>query len=198
MHIRSVTFQISAPSLETCPVSELPEFAFIGRSNVGKSSLINMLAGRKDLARVSATPGHTKLINFFSINERWSLVDLPGYGHAQANKSERERFQEMIAKYLTGRPNLACVFVLIDSRLTPQQIDLDFVQWLESYGVPFVLVFTKADKLKAAPLQKNIALFQERISEWCQGTPRIFTTSSETRMGRQELLAVVEEAISGE
>ena len=198
MHIRSVTFQISAPSLETCPVSELPEFAFIGRSNVGKSSLINMLAGRKDLARVSATPGHTKLINFFSINERWSLVDLPGYGHAQANKSERERFQEMIAKYLPGRPNLACVFVLIDSRLTPQQIDLDFVQWLESYGVPFVLVFTKADKLKAAPLQKNIALFQERISEWCQGTPRIFTTSSETRMGRQELLAVVEEAISGE
>jgi len=195
MHIRSATFQISAPSLETCPVSDLPEFAFIGRSNVGKSSLLNMISGKRDLAVVSATPGRTKLINFFLINNQWTLVDLPGYGHAQADKQERERFQQMIATYLSGRENLALVFVLIDGRHSPQQIDVDFVQWLSTYEVPYVLVFTKADKLKSGPLKQNIAQFQERLAGLCIAAPEVFTTSSKERNGRQELLSAIQSVL---
>lgn len=195
MHIRSATFQISAPNLESCPVSDLPEFAFIGRSNVGKSSLLNLLAGGKDLAKVSATPGHTQLINFFSVNKTWSLVDLPGYGFAKTLKGDRDRFQDMIAEYLSGRTNLACVFVLIDSRHTPQKIDLEFVQWLMEVPAPLVLVFTKTDMTSAGAVKKNIELFEEAIASWGGEIPVIFTSSAKTRSGRPELLEYIEKTI---
>ncbi len=188
MLIRSATFQTSAPDLASCPVSDLPEFAFIGRSNVGKSSLLNMLAGWKELAKVSPVPGHTQLINFFAVDRTWTLVDLPGYGFAKTSKGDRDRFQHMIASYLSSRPNLSCVFVLIDSRHTPQQIDVDFVQWLLDAGTPMALVFTKIDVTKPSHLKKNIALFEERISAMGFGLPLVFTCSSETRAGRPELL----------
>ena len=191
MLIRSATFQISAPDLASCPVSDLPEFAFIGRSNVGKSSLLNMIAGGKEIARVSPTPGHTQLINFYAIDRAWTLVDLPGYGYAKTAKTERDRFQEMIANYLEGRRNLACTFVLIDSRHTPQQIDLDFVQWLTHCPTPFALVFTKTDTMKAGAVQKNIALFQQRMAESGGELPRVFTTSAKTRSGKPELLEFI-------
>jgi GTP-binding protein len=195
MHIRTATFQISAPDLASCPVSDLPEFAFIGRSNVGKSSLLNMLAGGKDLARVSPTPGLTQLINFFSVNKEWSLVDLPGYGYARTDKGARDRFQQMCAGYLGGRTNLACVFVLIDSRHEPQKIDLEFVQWLMEGSAPWALVFTKTDKVKPGQVKKNIALFEEELSLACEKLPRVFTSSSKTREGRPELLAFIEETL---
>jgi GTP-binding protein len=195
MNIRSATFQISAPDLASCPVSDLPEFAFIGRSNVGKSSLLNMLVGGKDLAKVSPTPGHTQLINFFSMNKTWSLVDLPGYGFAKTGKMKVDRFQEMIATYLTGRENLACVFVLIDSRHTPQQIDLDFLQWLMDAGAPLALVFTKTDLSKPNQVQKNIALFEAQISEWSREIPVIFTSSAKTKSGRPQLLEFIEQTL---
>ena len=188
MNIRTATFQISAPDLASCPVSDRLEFAFIGRSNVGKSSLLNLLAGKRELARVSTTPGHTQLINFYSMDHAWTLVDLPGYGYAKTQKTERDRFQDMIATYLEGRPNLACTFVLIDSRHPPQQIDLDFVQWLTHCPTSFALVFTKTDTMKPGPMQKNIELFQHRLAEGCGAQPQIFTTSSKTRSGRAELL----------
>ena len=195
MHIKSATFQTSAPDLASCPASKLREFAFIGRSNVGKSSLLNMLAGGKEIARVSATPGHTQLINFFLMNNAWTLVDLPGYGYAKHSKAERERFQAMITSFLSGRENLACVFVLIDSMIPPQQIDLEFVEWLMGTAVPFVLVFTKTDRRKPGQVQANIALFQARIAEWGV-QPRVFLSSAKTRSGRQELLAVISEALA--
>ena len=197
MNSLSAKFQTSAPDVASCPVSELPEFAFIGRSNVGKSSLLNMLAGAKTLAKVSATPGRTQLINFFSIGGTWSLVDLPGYGYAKTARTERDRFQQMIAGYLCGRANLACVFVLIDSRHEPQAIDLEFVQWLLGERVPFALVFSKADKVKPGRVRANIELFQAEIAAWCGELPRVFTTSSETRSGRLELLGFIREKLGG-
>ena len=195
MKIRSATFQTSATGLASCPVSDRPEFAFIGRSNVGKSSLLNLLAGGKGLAKVSATPGHTQLINFFSMDNTWSLVDLPGYGFAKAFKAVRDRFQEMIADYLSARANLACVFVLIDSRHTPQQIDLDFVQWLMDGGTPLALVFTKTDKSTANHVKKNIELFEEKISGSGRELPVIFTSSAKTKEGRSELLEFIEKTL---
>jgi GTP-binding protein len=195
MKITSATFNTSAPDLEGCPESPLPEFAFIGRSNVGKSSLLNMLTGKKGLAKVSGSPGHTRLINFFTINERWSLVDLPGYGYARISKQDRERFQELIADFMTHRPNLSCVFALIDARLSPQQIDLEFVRWLMEAGVPFVLVFTKSDKLKASRVAKNITAFTDAMSGWCDGLPRIFTSSAKTGSGRKDLLSFIGQAL---
>ncbi len=197
MHIRSANFQISAPSLAACPASKLPEFAFIGRSNVGKSSLLNMLAGGKDLAKVSATPGHTQLINFFGVNNTWTLVDLPGYGFAKTvKKSAPDPFQEMIAGYIEGRANLACVFVLIDSRHPPQRIDLEFVEWLKKGPAPFVVVFTKSDMAKANLVKTNIELFEGKLAESREELPRVFTTSSKTRSGRAELLGFIEEALA--
>ena len=193
----SAKFQTSAPNLASCPQSELREFAFIGRSNVGKSSLLNMLAGAKSLARVSATPGHTQLINFFPVSNAWTLVDLPGYGYAKTAATERDRFQQMIAGYLCGRTNLAGVFVLIDSRHAPQKIDLEFVEWLSSESVPFALVFSKADKVKAGLLRENIALFQDAIAPWCAEAPKVFTTSAETGSGRRELLDFIGEVLRG-
>src|SRR4028119_1454558 len=148
MKIKTAQFVTSALTIESCPPEKLPEFAFIGRSNVGKSSLLNMLTGQSGLAKVSATPGHTRMINFFLIDNAWTMVDLPGYGYAKTIKKDPQQFQAMVASYLSNRASLRCILVLIDSRLTPQQIDLEFVQWLIDNELPFVLVFTKSDKVK--------------------------------------------------
>ncbi len=196
MNIASAIFDRSAPDLASCPDESLPEFAFIGRSNVGKSSLLNMLAGKDGLARVSPTPGFTKLINIFTMNKTWRLVDLPGYGFAQAAKKDKARFNQAVAGYLQGRPNLRCVFALIDSSLPPQPIDLEFVEWLINNAVPFVLVFTKIDTVKPAAVQTHIAAFTERIAEWCENLPEIFICSATKKHGRRELLGVIESAIA--
>ncbi len=196
MNISSAIFDRSAPDLDSCPDESLPEFAFIGRSNVGKSSLLNMLAGKQGLARVSPTPGFTKLINFFTMSKRWRLVDLPGYGFAQAAKKDKAKFNQAVAGYLQKRPNLCCVFALIDSSLPPQKIDLEFVEWLINSAVPFVLVFTKTDTVKPVTVQENIAAFKERISEWCENLPEIHTCSATEKQGRRELLEVIESAMA--
>jgi len=171
----------------------LPEFAFIGRSNVGKSSLINLLCHQKSLAQVSGSPGKTRTINFYVVNEEWVLVDLPGYGYAKAPKSERNRFNDFVADYLEFREGLNHVFVLIDCRHEPQRIDLDFVSWLVEKGVPFSLIFTKADKVKASRIEENRRLFLAALAEFAEGEPRTFVTSAETKTGRLELLAAIRE-----
>lgn len=196
MQIHTATFETSSPDLESCPAPDLPEFAFIGRSNVGKSSLLNMLTAKKDLAVVSSKPGRTRLINFFKINRKWLLVDLPGYGYAKASGQHRAKFQEIVTNYLVRRGNLSCVFVLIDSKLEPQRIDLEFTHWLIDYSVPFVLVFTKADKTKPASVQKNITAFHKAMGEFCEGLPRTFTCSSKTGAGRKEVLHFIGEALA--
>jgi len=196
MNISSAIFDCSASDLDSCPDESLPEFAFIGRSNVGKSSLLNFLAGKRDLARVSRTPGFTKLINFFTMNASWRLVDLPGYGFAQVARQDKARFNGAVNDYLQQRPNLHCVFALIDSGLPPQPIDLEFVDWLAGNSIPFVLVFTKTDKVAAAKVQANIAAFKECISECCGLAPAILTCSATDRLGRAALLTVIKEAIA--
>ncbi|MDA1277609.1 MAG: ribosome biogenesis GTP-binding protein YihA/YsxC [Verrucomicrobia bacterium] len=198
MNISSAIFDRSAPDLDSCPDESLLEFAFIGRSNVGKSSLLNMLSGEGNLARVSKTPGFTKLINIFTMNRTWRLVDLPGYGFAHVARENKARFNNAVADYLQNRVNLCCVFALIDSGLPPQKIDLEFVEWLTRNSVPFVLVFTKTDKIKPAKVRTNIEAFTERISAWYEKLPEIFTCSAVTKQGRQELLGVIEEAIAAE
>jgi GTP-binding protein len=196
MKIKSAVFQLSAPDLASCPQSVRPDFAFIGRSNVGKSSLLNALTQQKDLAKVSDLPGKTKLINFFLINNTWHLVDLPGYGFAKVTKDQRADFNESVADYLENRENLLCVFALIDSNLPPQRIDLEFLEWLGSTGTPFVLVFTKTDKLSAVRAQANIALFKKEISAWWPDElPGIIVTSSKTGDGRGEILEVIAETL---
>lgn len=196
MQIRSAVFELSAPDLKSCPKSAFPEFAFIGRSNVGKSSIINMLTGQKDLAKVSATPGKTKMINFFLINNHWHLIDLPGYGYAKVAKRERTEFSEAIASYMEERPNLRWVFILIDSRLTPQAIDLEFIQWTTERQIPFSLVFTKADKMKPNALKKSVATFLESLVEICPEPPNSFISSSKLREGRSEILAFIDACLS--
>lgn len=191
MKIKSAVFETSAAGLESCPAALLPEFAFIGRSNVGKSSLINLLAGRRDLARVSVTPGKTKLINFFRINETWRLVDLPGYGFAAVSKNERADFNEAAADYLQHRENLARVFVLIDSRLPPQRIDLDFLNWLGTCEVQSALVFTKIDK-QPSQVQANVAAFTKRLREASVVVPELsFSCSAVSGRGREALLQAI-------
>jgi len=196
VNISSAIFDCSAPDLDSCPDESLPEFAFIGRSNVGKSSLLNMLAGEQGLARVSTTPGLTKLINLFTMNKCWRLVDLPGYGFTQGPRKDRARFNQTVNDYLQNRPNLCLVFALIDSGLAPQQIDLEFVEWLVRHAVPFVFVFTKTDKVSAVTAQTNIAAFTGRIAAWFEKPPAVFTCSAETRQGRQELLGVIDEEMT--
>ena len=196
VNISSAIFDCSAPDLDSCPDELLPEFAFIGRSNVGKSSLLNMLAGEQTLARVSPTPGFTKLINLFTINQCWRLVDLPGYGFAHVARTDRARFNQTVNDYLENRPNLCLVFALIESGLAPQEIDLEFVEWLVRHAVPFVLVFTKTDKVSAVTAQTNIAAFTDLISAWFEKLPAVFTCSATTRQGRQELLGVIDDEMT--
>ncbi len=196
MNISSAIFDCSAPNLDACPDESLPEFAFIGRSNVGKSSLLNLLAGEQGLARVSPTPGFTKTINIFTMSQTWRLVDLPGYGFTAGAKKDSARFNQAVSQYLKHRPNLCLVFALIDSGLEPQAIDLDFVEWLARNAIPFVLVFTKTDKVSAAATPANIAAFLAQISAWFKQPPAVFTCSAKTGQGRPELLGVIDEQLT--
>jgi GTP-binding protein len=189
MKIKSATFEVSAPDLHACPRLPLPEFAFIGRSNVGKSSLINLLAEKRDLARVSDLPGKTRLMNFFVFNNTWRLVDLPGYGYAHVSKQERADFNRAVANFLTKRESLLQTYVLIDPRLPPQGIDLDFIAWLADEEVPFSIVFTKADKQSCSATQTAIDRFRQAALRDLQPEPPLFVTSSKTKDGRKELLA---------
>ena len=192
MDIQNARFVVSSSRADMCPTVFQPEYAFIGRSNVGKSSLINMLTGRKGLAMTSSTPGKTLLINHFLINEAWYLVDLPGYGYAKRGKKEMEKLYNLISHYVLEREALTCLFVLIDSRLKPQQIDLDFIQFLGEHGVPFALIFTKADKNSQAETQRNVTTFLQTLSEEWEELPPHFITSSEKRTGREALLDYIE------
>ncbi len=192
MTIKSAEYVISSARVEQCPAGELPEFAFIGRSNVGKSSLINMLTGRAGLAKTSATPGKTILINHFLINGQWYLVDLPGYGYAKRGMGQREELQRMIAGYILRREQMVNLFLLIDSRHEPQRIDLEFITWLGENGIPFSIVFTKADKLAKGKLTANIKGYLNELSEQWEELPPYFITSSETRQGRDELLDYID------
>ena len=198
VNVSTATFECSAPDLASCPDERLPEFAFIGRSNVGKSSLLNLLSGRQDLARVSRTPGFTKLINHFIINQRWRLVDLPGYGYAHVMRKHKARFNRAVTEYLQRRENLRCVFALIDSTLPPQDIDLEFVEWLTRNALPFVLVFTKTDRVKLSQVQANIEAFTDRIAAWFEKLPGIYKCSAVAGRGRRELLEVIEEILAEE
>jgi GTP-binding protein len=195
MKITSAEFLTSAAAIDGCPDSLLPEFAFIGRSNVGKSSLLNMLAQRKGLAKVSSTPGATQLVNFFKMNQSWLMVDLPGYGYSKTPQKIREGFQVMVTDYLTQREPLKCVFVLIDSRHTPQKIDLEFCEWLAVTGIPFVPVLTKSDKSKAGKVKSNHEAFLKALADRVDGEPRSFLTSAEKGTGRAELLGFIDEAM---
>ena len=192
MVITSAEFVISNSRVNKCPTTGLPEDAFIGRSNVGKSSLINMLTGRKGLAMTSQKPGKTQLINHFLINKDWYLVDLPGYGYARLSRDGRDGLRKMIEDYILERTELVCLFVLLDSRLEPQRIDLEFIEWLGEEGIPFALVFTKADKLSKGKLAANIAAYKERLLQQWEELPPLFITSSEARMGRDELLSYID------
>lgn len=192
MVIKSAEFVISNSQVSKCPTTGLPEYAFIGRSNVGKSSLINMLTGKKGLAMTSQKPGKTQLINHFIINGAWYLVDLPGYGYARLSKDGREKLKVMIEDYTLERKELVCLFVLVDSRHEPQKIDLEFIQWLGEEGVPFALVFTKADKLTKGRLSANLEAYKARLLEEWEELPPIFVTSSEQQLGRDELLSYIE------
>ena len=192
MEIKSAEFVISSPMVSMCPKDSKPEYAFIGRSNVGKSSLINMLCCNKKLAKTSATPGKTLLINHFIINKNWYLVDLPGYGFAKRSKKEIARLEQMINGYILQREQLVNVFVLVDVRLEEQKIDLDFINWLGNSSIPFAIVFTKADKLGPVKTQANVEMYKKKLSETWEELPPIFVTSSEKRQGRDELLSYID------
>ena len=196
MDITSAIFECSAPDLDSCPDEALPEFAFIGRSNVGKSSLLNVLAGKEGLARVSPTPGFTKMINIFTMNKTWRLVDLPGYGFAAGARKDSAKFNQAVVNYLKHRTNLCSVFALIESALPPQDIDVEFVEWLTRNDVPYVIVFTKADKVTPTEAQANIAAFMERIAPWFEKPPVTFKCSATTGHGRAELLGVIGELMA--
>jgi GTP-binding protein len=193
MKIQSAEFVKSNSDYRNCPAADRPEYAFIGRSNVGKSSLINALTGIPNLAKTSQIPGKTQLINHFLINNQWYLVDLPGYGWAKVGKTEKEKWELMIQDYLTQRENLVCVFVLLDSRIPPQAIDLQFMRWLGEHELPFVMVFTKADKQSKTKTQENVAYYKAVMQEQWEALPMDFVTSSARQEGRQELLDYLEE-----
>ena len=195
MKITSAEFVSSYADVNKCPKDGRPEFAFIGRSNVGKSSLINMLVNSRHLAKTSGTPGKTQTINHFIINDSWYLVDLPGYGYAHASKSARAGFGRIIEDYVSKREGLSCLFILIDSRLEPQAIDLDFIQWAGSREIPIALVFTKIDKLKRNELQKNMKQYENTLLTRWEELPTIILTSATSRAGREELLQLIEETI---
>lgn len=192
MIIKTAKFVVSSPDYKRCPQDGKPEYAFIGRSNVGKSSLINMLTNRKGLAMTSSTPGKTMLINHFLINDEWYLVDLPGYGYARRGKENREQLLVLIESYILNRESLTSLFVLIDCRHEPQKIDLEFMEWLGENGVPFSIVFTKVDKLGSVRLSMNIEAYKEKLFEVWEELPPLFVTSSEKKQGREELLDYID------
>lgn len=194
MNIHEAEYVISSPSVEKCPEPKLPEYAFIGRSNVGKSSLINMITGRKQLAKTSAKPGKTQLINHFIINNQWYLVDLPGYGYAKISWSERIRWQKMIRDYLVKRTNLMSVFVLVDIRIEPQATDIEFINWLGGNRIPFSIVFTKSDKVSRLQSTRALATYKKKLKETWEELPPFFITSAETRQGRDELIGYIAES----
>ncbi|MCS7017714.1 MAG: ribosome biogenesis GTP-binding protein YihA/YsxC [Cytophagales bacterium] len=191
MQIRTATFISSNSDVAKCPLGNLPEYAFIGRSNVGKSSLINMLTARKGLAKTSATPGKTQVINHFIINDNWYLVDLPGYGYAKVSREKRARFSAMIEQYLQQRANLVCTFVLIDIRHEPQTNDMDFMNWMIEQQLPFAMIFTKADKLSKTAAAKSVAHYTEVVLQYWTEMPPVFVSSSETGQGREEILSYI-------
>jgi len=188
MKIKKAEFIISNTDISKAPQEPLPEYAFIGRSNVGKSSLINMLTNHKKLAKTSGTPGKTQLINHFKINDEWFLVDLPGYGYAKTSKSSRRKFQKLITDYFKKRKNMVNAFVLIDSRHPPQRVDMDFMRWLGEHQIPFSIVFTKADKLSSNELGKNLRKYKMKFLQEWQSLPQIFVTSATSKLGREEIL----------
>lgn len=193
MEIKSAEFVISNTNVRKCPEGDKPEYAFIGRSNVGKSSLINMLTNRKGLAMTSQKPGKTLLINHFLINKEWFLVDLPGYGFAQRGKEGRENIRKIIESYILQRPQLTNLFVLLDSRLEAQKIDLEFMEWLGENGVPFSIIFTKIDKISNGRLQENVQKYKTKLLESWEELPPIFFSSSEKKVGRDEILDYIDE-----
>ncbi len=193
MEIKSAEFVISNTNVKKCPAGDLPEYAFIGRSNVGKSSLINMLTGKKGLAMTSQKPGKTMLINHFLINGQWYLVDLPGYGFAQRGKEGRENIQRIIEDYILEREQLTNLFVLIDCRHEPQKIDLEFMEWLGENGIPFSLIFTKTDKISKSRLQENLKAYQTKLLESWEELPPVLLSSSEKKEGRDEILNYIDE-----
>ncbi|MFN4122593.1 MAG: ribosome biogenesis GTP-binding protein YihA/YsxC [Flavobacteriales bacterium] len=193
MIIKTAEFLVSNSDPKRCPKPDKPEYAFIGRSNVGKSSLINKLVNRKGLAKTSGRPGKTQLINHFLVNEEWYLVDLPGYGYAKVSKSQRSDFSKLITNYIATRTNLINLFVLIDVRLPLQSNDLNFINWLGENGVPFVLVFTKSDKLGSSTLQQNIAAFKRDLLKYWESMPSYYISSAESGLGRDEILAFIED-----
>jgi len=191
--ILKAEFLISSPDVDSCPEGINPEYAFIGRSNVGKSSLINMITASKGLAKISQTPGKTRLINHFVVNDNWYIVDLPGYGYAKISQSERKKWRKMINAYLLKRENLVCTFILIDSRHEPQKIDLEFMTWMAEKQLPFVLVFTKTDKLTKRKLQESIEAYTSHLSLSWEELPQLFITSAKTSRGKDEILGYISE-----
>ena len=191
MNVAHAEFVLSNTKVELCPKSKIPEYAFIGRSNVGKSSLINMLCNRKKLAKTSSRPGKTQLINHFLINKQWYLVDLPGYGYARVSKTQKKTFQKFITNYFIKRKELIAAFLLIDLRHKPQTLDLEFMRWLGENYIPFSIVFTKADKLKEKEIKKNTSEYFKRLKNDWEEMPKYFITSSEKRLGRDELLSYI-------
>lgn len=193
MNIKSAEFIVSNSDVAKCPKSMLPEYAFIGRSNVGKSSLINMLTSRKSLAKTSGRPGKTQLINHFLINKNWHLVDLPGYGYARVSKSSKKVFQKFITQYFSLREQLVTAFVLVDIRHNPQPIDLEFMQWLGENNIPFSIIFTKADKLRSKAIERHVADYKAILLETWEDMPNYFITSSSKDMGKDEVLKYIDE-----
>jgi ribosome biogenesis GTP-binding protein YsxC/EngB len=193
MTIQRVEYMGSFPSVNKCPKHKKVEYAFIGRSNVGKSSLINMLSGRKSLAKVSNTPGKTQMINFYEVDEKWIITDLPGYGYARLSKKHRDSLETMIQGYLQYRENMSCAFVLIDGFIPPQSIDLEFINWMGKANVPFVIVFTKLDRLISQKKMDNVNLFKNEMLKTWNELPPLFFTSSTKKEGREEILNYIEE-----
>ena len=196
MLIKTATFLVSNTDHKLCPSDGKPEFAFIGRSNVGKSSLINMITNHKKLAKTSSTPGKTQLINHFEINEKWYLVDLPGFGYAKVSKLARLKFEKFISEYLLERKTLINTFVLLDSRLEIQKIDLEFMNWCGQHSIPFSMVFTKIDKISSTELQKNLAKYKKEMLKHWDELPPVFITSSESKFGHEKLLNYIEQLLS--
>lgn len=192
MLIKSANFVKSSSKWQECPEPNIAEYAFIGRSNVGKSSLINAMMNKKDLAKTSQTPGKTQLINHFLVNEEWYLTDLPGYGYAKVSKSQRKDFEKLITNYILNRKNLVNLFILVDIRHTPQKIDLEFMEWCAESGIPFSIIFTKADKLKPNAITQNVETYQQKLLETWEELPELYITSAERKEGSENILNFIE------